>query len=316
MKIDIKSRELLENNERKYSLSRKIKIGVITAAFVVGIPTLMFLNNNESKDFGNPAPGPDQYQEVIQEAPIETTLEEINSLNIVVNDNDCSDTFMADIYEKLEEDGIKFQKTKKSEGVNFNDSVVITLDQQYMAGPGVLVIAPYYNGRKGNSDALALAANTALYEKGFLTEGIECGIRGYREDENGNVMQRVPTKTEENINKDIDSSFVTISFGTQNANAELVTSAIENTLARYYSYVKNNQSSEDLIHRAEKDETLKELAARYDTTPDYLKIRNNIITEEVQTDTAIKSPKVDKIREFDPVVPVDFKNVEKTIWAK
>ncbi|MBQ8132235.1 MAG: hypothetical protein IJ193_07070, partial [Bacilli bacterium] len=136
MKIDIKSRELLENSQRKYSLSRKIKIGVITAALVVGIPSLMFLNKNNEPDYGNPAPGPEQYQEVIQEKPVETTLDQVNSLNIVIDDNDCSDTFMADIYEKLEEDGIQFKKSRKGNNVDVNDGVVITLDQQYMAGPG------------------------------------------------------------------------------------------------------------------------------------------------------------------------------------
>lgn len=318
MKIDLRGKNLLESSQRKYALSRKIKIGVITAALVVGIPGLMILHNNHKQeaDFGNPAPGLEYYQEPMIEAPVEATLDQINSLNIIINDNDCADSFITDIYEKLEEDGIQFKKTIGDKGVQDNDAVVITLDQQYMAGPGVMVLAPYYNDNKGSSDALALALDTALYEKGFLTQGIECGIRGYREDEDGNVLQRIPTSTEEKIGKNTNSSYATITFGTQNANTELVTSAIENALARYYSYVSTYNLQEDLIYRAQKDETLEELAKKYNTTRDYLKVRNNIITSEVQTDTAIKSPKLDNIREFDHNVPVDFKNVEKTIWAK
>ena len=212
MKIDFRGRNLLESSKHKYNLSRKIKIGVITAALVVGIPGLMFLNKNNNKetDFGNPAPGPEYYHEVVQEDPIETTLDQINSLNIIINDNDCADAFITDIYEKLEEDGIQFKKAVKDKGVQENDAVVITLDQQYMAGPGVLVLAPYYNDNKGDSDALALALDTALYEKGFQTEGIECGIRGFREDENGNVMQRIPTSTEENNKITIDDGLFTL----------------------------------------------------------------------------------------------------------
>ena len=318
MKIDFRGRNLLESSKRKYNLSRKIKIGVITAALVVGIPGLMFLNknNNQETDFGNPAPGPEYYHEVVQEDPIETTLDQINSLNIIINDNDCADAFITDIYEKLEEDGIQFKKAVKDKGVQENDAVVITLDQQYMAGPGVLVLAPYYNDNKGDSDALALALDTALYEKGFLTQGIECGIRGFREDENGNVMQRIPTSTEEKIGRNTNSSYATITFGTNNANTELVTSAIENALARYYSYVSTYNLQEDLIYRAQKDETLDDIAKKYNTTSNYIKVNNGIITDEVQTDTAIKNPKVDHMREFDHNVPVDFKNVEKTIWAK
>ena len=82
---------------------------------------------------------------------------------------------------------IKFTFTRDSENIDVDNAVVITLDQEYMAGPATVVFAPLENGRIGNSDALALAAQKAFYEKGFLVDGILCGQMGFRENEDGSV---------------------------------------------------------------------------------------------------------------------------------
>ena len=110
MKIDVRSKELLNEKSNKYKLSRKIKTGIVTAALIFGIPGMMFINNknNKDKDFGNPPPGIEDYQEVVLEDSIEADLDQINSLNIIINDSDCSDTFMAEVYSELESDGIVF----------------------------------------------------------------------------------------------------------------------------------------------------------------------------------------------------------------
>lgn len=315
MKIDVKSRNLLDERSKKYKLSHRVKAGIVVAALVVGIPSLMFLNkNNEDKDFGNPPPGIEEFQEVVLEDAVEADLDQINSMNIIINDGDCSDTFMAEIYDKLENDGIKFKKSKNDNNIDINNSVVITLDQQYVSGPGMLVIAPCDNNRKGNSDALALAMDTAFYEKGFFTDGIEAGIRGFRE-ENGKVVNRVPSKTEETIGKDKNTSFVTIAFGTENMNSELVVSAIENGLTRYYSYLQNN-TNEDLIYRATDDEDINIYANKFNTTAEHIRLTNKIVGDVVPVDTTIKNPRIDLIRQFNKNVPVDLKDVEKTVWAK
>ena len=315
MKIDVRSKELLEEKSKKYQLSNRIKIGIVTAALVIGIPSLMFLNKkNEEKDFGNPPPGIEEFQELVLEDAIEAELDEINKLNIVINDGDCSDTFMDEVYDKLDSDGIIFKKSKNSNNINNDNSVVVTLDQQYISGPGMVIIAPCDNNRLGNSDALALAMDTAFYEKGFFTEGIESGVRGFRE-ENGKVVERIPSKTEEAIGKDKNTSFVTIAFGTDNVNSELVVSAIENGLTRYNSYIKTN-SNEDLIYRATSDDDINIYAEKFNTTAEHVRLTNKITGDIVPIDTTIKNPKVDLIRQFNHNVPVDLKNVEKTIWAK
>lgn len=318
MKIDVRSRELLEGKKKKYRLSHKFKVGLVTAALVLGIPGMMFLNSknnrNETKDFGNPPPGIEEYEDVVLEDAVKGTVDEINNLNIIIDDGDCSDTFMEEVYNELENDGIKFKKSNKGNNINNDNSVVITLDQQYISGPGVLVIAPSNNNRDGNSDALALAMDTALYEKGFLTDGIECGIRGFRE-EDGKVVNRIPSKTEDSISKDKNTSFVTISFGTENINSELVVEAIENGLTRYNSYIQTN-SKEDLIYRAMDDDDINKYAEMFNTTAERIRLTNKITGEVVPVDTTVKNPRVDLIRQFNKSVPVDLENVEKTKWAK
>lgn len=316
MKIDVRSKELLSEKSNKYKLSRKIKTGIVTAALVFGIPGMMFINNknNKDKDFGNPPPGIEDYQEVVLEDSIEADLDQINSLNIIINDSDCSDTFMAEVYSELESDGVVFNKSRNCEAINVDNSVVITLDQQYVSGPGMLIISSCSNDRIGNSDALALSMDTAFDEKGFLTDGIESGIRGFRE-ENNVIVNRIPSKTEETISKDKNTSFVTIAFGTDNINSNLVVSAIENGLTRYHSYL-NNKTDDDLLFRATNDEDINKYAEMFNTTADYIRIKNNIYGDIVPADTTIKNPKVDLIRQFNKNVPVDLKNVEKTVWSK
>lgn len=316
MKIDVRSRELLGEKGKKYKLSRRVRAGLVTAALIIGIPGMMFINskNEKNKDFGNPPPGIEEFQDVVLEESLEAKLDQINSLNIIINDSDCSDTFMDEVYDKLENDGINFKKSKNSVNINIDNSVVVTLDQQYISGPGMMIIAPCDNDRLGNSDALVLAMDAAFDEKGFINDGIESGIRGFRE-ENGKIVNRVPSKTEEVISKDKNTSFVTIAFGTDNINSDLVVSAIENGLTRYYSYIQT-KCNDDLIYRSTDDDNINIYAEKFNTTADYIRLTNKITGEIVPVDTTIKNPKVDLIRQFNKNVPVDLKNVEKTIWAK
>lgn len=316
MKIDVRYKELLKKKSDHYKLSRKIKTGFISAVALVGIPAMMFSNKNKGADSMNDNyQNVGTYQEAKTEDPINVDINEVNELNIIINDNDCSDTFMESIYNNLEADGIKFKTTKNSENIDVDDSVIITLDQQYISGPGMLVIAPYDNERRGNSDALALACEASFYENGFFTDGIECGKKGFREMEDGTIMERIPTSTEENISSDKNTSFVTICFGTDNTNPLLVTASIEGMLTRYCSYIKNGNKDEDLIYRTEKDDTYDSLTAKYGYSENYLKLMNNLDTEELPIDSTIKNPDVKDIREFDTVVPVNL-YVEKTKWSK
>ena len=54
-----------------------------------------------------------------------------NNSNIIINDNDCSDTLFQMVCDKLREDGIIFQVTSNGVNIDQDNSTVITLDQQY-----------------------------------------------------------------------------------------------------------------------------------------------------------------------------------------
>lgn len=304
-RIDVRNSELLGDSNKKFTLSRKLKTGVIVMALVVGIPGLMFMSKNKNNDYTTP-PDLSQFEQPILEDPINVNINDLNNLNIIINDHDCSDTFMKDIYNRLEEDGLIFETSYESNNVDKDESVVITLDQQYISGPGMIILAPYNNERKGNSDALVLAAKTAFYEKGFLVDDIECGVRGYREAEDGSVLEKLPTSTEEAIGVDKNTSFVTIAFGTENNNAELVAKSIENTLARYYSYINESNLNEDLIYRTTSEDSIESICSKFTTNEKFLKTWNNINSDTIPKDSTLKNPSVEVLREFNRTVPVSL----------
>lgn len=314
MKVYIKNTELPDN---KFKLSRKRKKGIITACLVVGLGAWYGITSLNS-DSANPQIIETSVNSFVDVEPISVSLDDVNKLKIIINDDDCSNTLFQDVCEQLNNDGISFTPSKRGSGINVDGAVVFTLDQQYVSGPNTLILAPQENGRLGNSDALALASNAAFYQKGFFTGEISCGKIGYRETDDGEVLERVPSETEEIIEKSNDTSFVTISFGTQNVNAELVAAGLENALARYVSYINNdNNVGQDFIYRVEPKDTLDTIATRYDTTISTINSSNNRHYDDMQlsADQTIIAPKADTLKEFDPQIPVNL-YLDKTLWSK
>jgi hypothetical protein len=179
--MEVHNTEMFESGE--FKLSRKSKTGVILllcislgVGGVTGCQSNVGTVTDDASGYyqDGDVPARDQTfideDEVIvpskQEDPINISIEEVNSLNIIINDNDCREEFINSVCEELDKDGIKFTFTRNGENIDVDNAVVITLDQQYMAGPGTAVFAPLENERLGYSDALAIAAQKAFYEKG------------------------------------------------------------------------------------------------------------------------------------------------------
>ena len=226
------------------------------------------------------------------------SLDDINSLNIIINDNNCSNTFFKAVCSELEEDGIVFKEVKGDSNLEEN-SIIITLDQQYMSGPGSIIIAPYQNNSNNDSDALALALNVELEKNGMIMGKITCGVSGYRKTEYG-VSERVPTSTEEKITD--DSSYVTIAFGVQSLDPKIVATSIKNSLIRYYSYVNNvdgkNYLGEngklvpyDLIYRIEHSENLEDIKNKLNDSN--VQVSDGLLENQVIINSCVK-----KINEF------------------
>lgn len=253
MTINFKNQNFFKNNN-SIKLSKKAKNGAIIATSLVliglglGKTYNKLHNNNEFKPFVTSVP-----------------KDSLNDINIIIDDGDCSDTFFDSVCQKLEEDGLVFDISKNGSNINKDNSVVITLDQQYSSGSDTLILAANDNARLGNSDSLALAMKSALDQNGFLGNGIYCGKIGYRINENDDVSSLVPTETEEIIDDNYCTSFVTISFGTENVNSEWVAKSIENGLARYTYYLNNCDEDVDLIYRANANDDIDAIADYFGT---------------------------------------------------
>lgn len=224
----------------------------------------------------------------------------INELNIIINDCDCSDTFFEDVCSKLYDGGLRFKTTKNNSDVNHANSVVITLDQQYSSGFDTLIFAPYDNTKIGDSDSLALAMQTSFKQGGLNADKILCGKVGYRVNENGDVSEVIPTETEEAIDLTHNTSFVTISFGTQNLDPEVVSQCIQNGLARYIYYLNNYDSHNDLIYRSTDGESVEMVAGYFNTSPELLIKKNKLENKIALNSQAIINPNSDSIIAFNP----------------
>ncbi|MDD5888977.1 MAG: LysM domain-containing protein [bacterium] len=250
----------------------------------------------------------DLYEPVAIDSSINVSLADINNLNIVINDDECSNFLIEMICQKLDADGIKYSFTSQSENLDVADAVVITFDQQYIAGPKVSIIGAYSNDRSDNSDVLALAMDTAFRANGVDCAGIVCGRRGYRQDEEG-ISTRIPTPTEDAIPYDTNTSFVTISFGTNALSGDDIANIIEEGFGRYVAYINTDDKKGDLIYRAQKNDTLESLAEKFGTTAfDVSKLNNldNIIPD----DEAIINPVKYNSVAFSASVPLKINEIE------
>lgn len=228
-----------------------------------------------------------------------TTSDEINDMNIIINDGDCGNAFFSEVVQTLQDDGLKVTTTSNFQNINQDNSVVITLDQQYSAGPGTVILAPFNNTRVGYSDSLAICMQSAFNQNGFLADEISCGQIGYEKDENGNVSYMVPSSTERAIDVDKDTSFVTISFGTSSTNSSLVAKSIENGLSRYHHFLQGAHTESDLIYRASESDSLDAVADYFGTSTDKLKDANNIGQENLTDSQTVINPSVKEMGVFD-----------------
>lgn len=248
----------------------------------------------------------DLYDPVIITDSIEVSLADINNLNIVINDNECSNSFIESICQQLDMDGIRYSFSRQEDGLDVENAVVITLDQQYVSGPRVCVIGAYENNRGDNSDGLALAMDTAFRAGGVDSDGIFCGKRGYRQDNLG-ISTRVPTPTEEAILVESNTSFVTIAFGTNTPSAEEIAGIIEDGLGRYVAYISRKEHG-DLIYRAEANDTIDSLAEKFGTAAFDVSNLNNI-DNIIPSDEAIINPLEYNSPVFDKSIPVSIKEI-------
>ena len=156
------------NTDKSMKVSRSPIVGIIKKFVAIGLAVasvgMLSQCDVDNNDLGTFTPE----SEVVANYPdaVSVSVSEVNDLNIIINGGNCSDSFVSGIAEELAEDGINVSWAQDLEGMNTDNSIVITLDQQYISGPGMMIIAPCDNDRLGNSDALVLAMDAAFDEKG------------------------------------------------------------------------------------------------------------------------------------------------------
>ena len=293
MKLDNINVEKL-NTDKNMKVRRSPIVGFIRKFITIGlaVATVGMLSqcDVDDNDLGTFTPE----SEVVSNytAPISIGVDQVNDLNIIINGGNCSDSFISGIAEELAEDGINVSWTQDLEGMNTDNSIVITLDQQYISGPGMVIVGPYQNGRDDNSDALALTMKAGFNEQGFFADEIQCGRTGYEELPDGTVVEMVRSDTEKKVGP--NTSFVELCFGTQNTNPGLVGKAIKLSLARYANYLANEKVSEDLLVRTDIPEMYGD--------------------EMLPENTVLMSDTVLTIDSFDKGTPVDLGGLESSIW--
>lgn len=234
------------------------------------------------------------------------SLDEINSLNIIINDNNCSDIYIENICQELEKRGLKFTFSRENSQIDTANSLVITFDQQYYSGSGVIVLGPYENEKNNDSDALACAISKEFDENGIAIDGIYCGRVGYK---NASITgsNRVPSTTEDLVDKE-SSIFTTICFGTDTPHQEEVANGIMSALGRLVIYQREN-SDVDLIYNPNYGDGLEIISKRFDCSVDDVR-KISSTGDTVQIDETFINPNLDKISSF--TTSIEVTSSEKT----
>lgn len=233
--------------------------------------------------------------------PFSIDLSDVNSLNIIINDSSCRNNLFNEICEELQKDGVSFTTTQDCENVDVNNAVIITLDQLYMSSPGSVIFVPNDNERLGDSDALALAMEASFKENEFEIDAINAGKIGYEESRFGRFQSRIPTLTENAIGTDKNTSFVTVSFGTNSFDARSVADSIESGLARYIYYQREKTLGDDLIYRIQGGDLMGDLEERFDGSSkreilDYNELDNE---NRIPMDQTVRNPGIEHLTAFD-----------------
>ena len=192
----------------------------------------------------------------------EVPINSINDLSIIINDQECSDSFFEAVCTHLKEKGINYNISHLGKEINVDNSVVITLDMQYCGGDHTMIFAPFDNARLGQSDSLSLAMYASFLQNGFTIKELSNGKIGFRGNDEDNKRGIIPTKTEEIINPSFLTSFVTISFGTGASNPSIVADSIINGLARFKYYLDYCDLNTDLVYRSSPNDKVA-VAAKY-----------------------------------------------------
>lgn len=176
---------------------------------------------------------------LLSEPNTKISIDDINNLNLIINDNDCGNAFFHKLCDQLSDKGLQFTISKQNNNLMYENATVITLDQQMIAGEGVAFIGPQHAATANHSEALLKAMQITFEKSGWDTEAFS-GVMQYVSSNSNVVYHAVPSETENVVLP--DSTYVTVSFGTMpdGFGIDTIAEDLLISLARYQNYIKQN----------------------------------------------------------------------------
>ena len=168
-------------------------------------------------------------------------------MSLIINDNDCGNAFFEDFCQSLEEQGIEFLTSQANDNLDYENSTVITLDQQMVAGEGIALVGPQKDGTANHSEALLMSMLVTLHNDGWDANAI-AGISQYQSLDNGDVIYTtVPSPTEQMATK--SDAQITVAIGTMptDATTEKLAKDVTVALGRYSNYLINDEKHVEIV---------------------------------------------------------------------
>ena len=185
---------------------------------------------------------------MVSDSTLEVSIDDINdSLNLIINDNDCGNAFFENFCQSLENQGVEFLTSRANNNINYKNSTVITLDQQMVAGEGIALVGPQKDGTANHSEALLMSMLVTLHNDGWDANAI-AGISQYQSLDNGDVIYTtVPSPTEQMATK--SDAQITVAIGTMptDATTEKLAKDVTVALGRYSHYLMNDAKDVEII---------------------------------------------------------------------
>ena len=228
-------------NFPKGDMKLKKKIGKIVA---LGALTGVIIANGQK----DPSDVNNDLDSMVSDSTLEVSIDDINdNLSLIINDNDCGNAFFEDFCQSLEEQGIEFLTSQANDNLDYENSTVITLDQQMVAGEGIALVGPQKDGTANHSEALLMSMLVTLHNDGWDANAI-AGISQYQSLDNGDVIYTtVPSPTEKMATK--SDAQITVAIGTMptDATTEKLAKDVTVALGRYSHYLMNDAKDVEII---------------------------------------------------------------------
>lgn len=228
-------------NFPKGDMKLKKKIGKIVA---LGALTGVIIANGQK----DPSDVNNDLDSMVSDSTLEVSIDDINdNLSLIINDNDCGNAFFEDFCQSLEEQGIEFLTSRANDNLDYENSTVITLDQQMVTGEGIALVGPQKDGTANHSEALLMSMLVTLHNDGWEANAI-AGISQYQSLDNGDVIYTtVPSPTEQMATK--SDAQITVAIGTMptDATTEKLAKDVTVALGRYSHYLMNDAKDVEII---------------------------------------------------------------------